>query len=195
MTQAITKWKLGLTEGWLAWRPAVGVEAPLSTVAEFADGEEAQARVRASVESVEATTADLDGWIEMRGIWVPDRSTGQPVATMTMEHLGEAPGTDTSVEWFMPFVRKAPRVRGVKVVHYDVASTETNAGPAVIATYTLLNKRTGEAIIGVDWTILPVGSHEFMKVQVTTPYSAMADAMGDQSAVLANNLSVTLGDA
>ena len=196
MTQAIVHWNLGITEGWLAWSRGSSdvLERPLSKVPEFADGEDAQARVVASVESTEAVAQELEGLIVIRGIWVPDRSTGQPVATLTVEQLVEPQGTVTSVDWFMPYVRKAPRVRGVKVVHYDVAPAETNAGPAVIATYTLLNKRTGEAIIGVDWTILPEGAHEFMKVQVTTPYSAMADAMGEQSVVLANNLSVTLGD-
>jgi len=196
MTKAIVDWNLSIPEGWLAWVRGGSnpLDGPLSQVPEFADGDEAQARVRASVESTEAVAAELEGWITLRGIWVPDRSTGQPVATLTMEQMAEPPGTVVSVESYMPHVRKAPRVRGVKVVHYDVAPADTNAGPAVIATYTLLNKRTGEAIIGVDWTILPVGAHELVKVQVVTPYSAMADAMGEQSAILANNLTVTLGD-
>jgi hypothetical protein len=196
MTKAILDWNFDVTEGWLAWlrTPGHTLERPLSKVPEFADGADAQARVSASVESTEMVAQELEGLIVIRGIWVPDRSTGQPVATLTVEQLVEPQGTVTSVDWFVPYVRNAPRVRGVKVVHYDVAPAETNAGPAVIATYTLLNKRSGEAIIGVDWTILPEGAHEFMKVRVTTPYSAMADAMGEQSAILANNLSVTLGD-
>lgn len=187
MTQ-IAGYELGLPEGWRGWRPGQAAEVADEVAAALADGEAAQARVRQAV--AEFDRAPVEGMLLQLGVWVPDRSTGETVASLHVELLVGGATRDE----FLRSVEKPPRQRAAKVFQYNASPAETNAGPAVVVAHAIAPRRGGQVVLTYEWNIFPTGASESMLLSFSTPLSAVADAMGEQSAKIANMLSVTLAD-
>jgi len=182
---------LSLPDHWQSWRPGEGAARAEEIAAALGEGEQARARVR---ESVVAFDGSHEGMVVQSGIWVPDPTSGEAMGQFTMELLVPPPGGPVTAEQYLRSAQRKPRQRGVKVFHYEAVGGETPAGPAVLVTHTIAPRRGGQVVISAEWTVFPPGADESLQLLFTTPISAVADALGEQSVLVVNGLAVTVGD-
>jgi hypothetical protein len=192
VTGQIVDWALDASPEWGSWRPGRGPDEADGVAARLSDGDAARALVREAVLAFDAE--DHPGAVLTSALWVPDRTTGQPYGVLRVELLVDAPGEHTSAESFAADARRPARRRGYKVFHQDVATTEVDAGPAVIATVTYAEKQTRQVVTVVRWTVFPPGADEAVQLEFSTPLAEVAEALAQQSIAVVNTLRVTLGE-
>ncbi|MDM7855108.1 hypothetical protein [Cellulomonas alba] len=186
----IEGYTLTLPDRWQSWRPGEGAARADEIAAALGEGEQAQARVR---EAVLAFDGAQEGMVVENGIWVPDPSSGEALGRFSIEVLVAPPGQYVTAEEYLRSAQRKPRQRGVKVFHYEAVGGETPAGPAVLVTHTIAPRRGGQVVISAEWTVFPPGADESLQLLFTTPISAVADALGEQSVLVVNGLDVTVG--
>ena len=192
MTQGIVDWSAGVPQGWATWAPGSGPVVADELAARLADGDPARARVREAVLTIDALPRE--GVYLSYGVWAPDRATGEPFGDLVAELLVGTPGTPLSAAQYLESVRRPPKVKGVKVFHHDASATDVDAGPAVIVTTSSAQRRSGQVVTAVHWTVFPPDAHEAVRLSFSTPLAAVAEALAAQSIEIVNRVAVTLGD-
>ena len=187
----ITSWDLPERAGWQAWRPGTGAAETDRIVAELAATPSARDRLRQSITAAdEALSAPA---CVMVALWVPDPNRGEAVGELDVTLIGAEPGRLLEVEEIAAGLARPPKVRGTKVLHHDMAQTEVEAGAVVIVTRTVAMRLTRQVIVSVEWTVVPPDSSDGMHLVFSTPFSAIAERLADESSAIVNSLRLELG--
>ena len=190
MIRQIEDWHVGIPAGWGSWFPHEAAQTADQVAAALGVNPAAQARVRESVMTLDATVGT--GMILSAAVWVPDASTGEPCGFLQVELLGVETTREASAEEYLHAVSSRRQRRGVKVFDHSTSLTDTDAGPAVIEVLVTAERRSRQVISGIVWTVFPPGSNQAVRLEFTTPIPAMFEALSTQSVVIARSTVLTL---
>jgi len=188
----ITSWDLGAQVEWSGWDPGTGAAEADRIVAQLATTPPARDRVRLAVTA--ADRASSEPACVLVALWVPDATTGEPLADLTATLIGTEPGQVLDADEIAAGFARPSRTPGAKVLHHDTARTEVDAGAAVVVTRTVATRATRQVLVTVEWTVVPPDSADGMQLVFSTPYSAIAERMADESVAIVNALRLETGE-
>jgi hypothetical protein len=190
MAPTVDSWSLGAPTDWGSWVPHHGADVADEVAAGLADDDAARAQVRDAVLSWDAALPA--GPVLTAAVWVPDRTQGEVCGLLVAELLVDVPSGPDPVGTYLSTVGRPPRERGVKTFDYSVARGEVPAGPAAIQARTWAEKATRVVVSSIVWTVVPPGSDEAIRLELTTQVPSMYDALVDQGTQIAHSLRVEL---
>lgn len=178
-------------EGWVVGAQLGGIPAEFAD--RLADGAEAQALVHRSVVKINAEALAKKGVIGARAIWVPDRSTGEVMAIMSVSFQGFPDGAATP-EAYLGRNVKRDMGRRTKILEYASRVVEVPAGPATIEQFVL--RLGGEKQVQgyLFFVIFPSGAREAVHLSFNTVHLSLLTPIAEQARVFADSLTVTLGE-
>ena len=199
MPGTVKSCKIGFPEGWVLW-PIYRTPNVDELVEKAADGPEAQAVVRHAVNGLDALCRD--GAFYFAALWVPDRSTGEVVATGQLELATGPLDRDASRDELLALAQAFRSQRGFKVFDRSVVSLELPAGPAFGAVTVLAE--TGRGLFGraqrpapvetrVEITVVPPGSSDVLCLAVRAFDSNLIGALSGQARSIAESIVVVIG--
>ena len=194
---------ISFPDGWIWWPIHRGPVKVDELVEEAADGPDAQAVVRRALDVLDALCRD-DGFFYCAALWVPDRTTGDVVATARVSLATGPLERDASRDELLEIARGVRSQRGVKLFDRAVVSLEMPAGPAYGCVTVLAETSRGVFGIGrrpspvqtrAEITVVPPGSSDVLCLSLLTFDSNLIDALGVQAGLIAESIVVGIGPA
>ena len=202
MPGILQSYAMGVPAGWIAWNVGEGSERADELSAKAADAPEAKEIVHRGVLGLDALCQRGDALFVRAGLWVPDRTTGEVVATAQLE-LRCGP-MDRDASWSEEFEHaKAFRSqRGFKIFDRAVAPMTVQAGPA-FGEVTVMAERRGRLLARssgpdlveaqVEITVFPPGCSEVLCLRTITAEQGLLEALAQEARAMAESLTVVVG--
>src|ERR1035437_1960967 len=145
MPGILQSYAMGVPAGWIAWNVGRGSERADELSAKAADAPEAKEIVHRGVLGLEALCQRGDALFVRAGLWVPDRTTGEVVATAQLELRTGPLDRDASWSEQLEQAKSFTSQRGFKIFDSAVEPMTVKAGPA-IGEVTVLAERRGRLL-------------------------------------------------
>lgn len=180
-------------DSWGSWNPGSGADAVAAGLAlRLADGPAAQAVVRRSVITINANALTKGNAVVTEAIWVPDRTTGEVMATMELKVRSFRDGLATPEAYLARDVKKDAG-RRARILEYAARTSEVPAGALTIEQF-LLRLRRERLVQGYLFLLIfPPDIQEAVWLTFNTPHLALLTTIAEQARIIADSVTVTLG--
>ena len=200
MPGILQSYAMGVPAGWIAWNVGKGSERADELSAKAADAPEAKEIVHRGVLGLEALCQRGDALFVRAGLWVPDRTTGEVVATAQLELRTGPLDRDASWSEQLEQAKSFTSQRGFKIFDRAVEPMTVKAGPAIGEVTVLAERRgrllarsSGPDLAQVEITVFPPGCSEVLCLRTITAEQGLLEALGQEARAMAESLTVVVG--
>jgi len=202
MPGILQSYAMGVPAGWIAWNVGEGSERADELSAKAADAPEAKEIVHRGVLGLDALCQRGDALFVRAGLWVPDRTTGEVVATAQLELRCGPMDRDASWSEQLEQAKSFTSQRGFKIFDRAVEPMTVQAGPA-IGEVTVLAERRGRLLTRspgrdlvearIEITVFPPGCSEVLCLRTITAEQGLLEALSQEARAMAESLTVVVG--
>jgi hypothetical protein len=200
MPGILQSYTMGVPAGWIAWNVGEGAERADELSAKAADAPEAKEIVHRGVLGLDALCQRGDALFVRAGLWVPDRTTGEVVATAQLELRTGPLDRDASWSEQLEQAKSFTSQRGFKIFDRAVEPMTVKAGPAIGEVTVLAERRgrllarsSGPDLAQVEITVFPPGCSEVLCLRTITAEQGLLEALGQEARAMAESLTVVVG--